>query len=56
MRRSKHIAQEERELFSERRCLVRRERRVEKLLRQVRALLDRETRKREAEEVPVIRF
>lgn len=56
MKKSKHIAKEERELLAERRCLVRRERRVEKLLGQVRALLDREARKRGAEEMPVIRF
>ena len=56
MRKIKRIATEERELLAERRCLVRREKRVEKLLRQVRALLDREARKREAEELPVIRF
>jgi hypothetical protein len=56
MKKRKGIAREERELLAERRCLARREKRVEKLLRQVRALLDREARKREEEELPVIRF
>ena len=56
MKKPKCIASEERELLAERRRLVRRERRVEKLLRQLQALLDREARRREEEEMPVIRF
>jgi hypothetical protein len=56
MRTRHRIAKEERELVTERRRLIRREKRVDKILRQVRSLLDREARRREAEEMPVIRF
>lgn len=44
------------ELVRQYRKLARRERRMEKLLRQVGVLIVREEKRRKAEELPVIRF
>ena len=48
-------SQEERQLIRAYRALVRRERRIEKILRRIKGLLEKEARKREGEELPVIR-
>lgn len=46
---------EERQLIRAYRALVRRERRIEKILRRLKGLLEKEARRREGEELPVIR-
>ena len=50
-----NTSSEERQLIRAYRALVRRERRIEKILRRVKGLLEKEVRKREGEELPVIR-
>jgi len=45
----------ERELLRAYRALIRREKRMEKMLRRVKGLLEKEARRRDDEELPVIR-
>jgi hypothetical protein len=52
---SKTVPAAERQLVQAYRALVRREKRIEKILRRVKGLLEKEARHRDDEELPVIR-